>query len=364
MAVVIFTEYWRKDNDVTIIRWFYRRVISISEDDVCSMDPIGLLYSQGISSHFQSGDDLALSNIVEMMQHSVALIGVYDEQERLRFTNESFRRAYFILPGENLCWQQLMRRNFAANRGTIIRSNDIDAWIASVRSRRGKNKVRTYESDLHCGAYIWVTETMLPNGWIIYVGADVSELRQSERWLRQARDEAVRASTTDELTGVSNRRHIIGQLERMLPSGPEKSHKPSEVAVEAGGTVGLLDIDHFKKINDTYGHQAGDEVLVTFARIVRETIKLRDAFGRVGGEEFLILFPGQSVETAVATLEQLSEAFSEVRPIGNAPDLKISFCVGLTHILSCDDTSKIFSRCDAALYEAKERGRNQLKVFG
>lgn len=328
------------------------------------MDPIGILHSESISSCLQPGDDFTLGNVVAMMQHSVALIGVYDEQERLRFTNESFRNAYFILPGEDLCWQQLMRRNFAAKRGTIIRSDDIDAWIASVRSRRGKNKVRTYESDLHCGAYIWVTETMLPNGWIIYVGTDVSELRQSERWLRQARDEAIRASTTDELTGISNRRHIIGQLERMLLRGPEKSHKPSEVAVEAGGTVGLLDVDHFKKINDTYGHQAGDEVLVTFARVVRETIKLRDAFGRFGGEEFLILFPGQSVKAAMATIEQLYEAISNVRPVRNAPDLKISFCVGLTHILSGDDTSRIFSRCDGALYAAKECGRNQMKVFG
>ena len=328
------------------------------------MDPIGILHSQSTSSHLHPDDDFVLGNIIAMMQHSAALIGVYDEQERLRFTNESFRKAYYILPGEDLCWQQLMRRNFAAKRGTIIQSDDIDAWIASVRSRRGKNKVRTYESDLHCGAYIWVTETMLPNGWIIYVGTDVSELRQSERWLRQARDEAVRASSTDELTGVSNRRHIICQLERMLPSRPEKLHKPSEVAVEAGGTVGLLDIDHFKKINDTYGHQTGDEVLVTFARVVRETIKLRDAFGRFGGEEFLILFPGQSVKAATATIEQLYEAISQVRPVSNAPDLMISFCVGLTPILTSDDTSRIFSRCDAALYEAKECGRNQLKVFG
>ncbi len=328
------------------------------------MDPIGILHSQGISSHLRPSDELALSNVVAMMQHTAALIGIYDEKERLRFTNEAFRKAYFISPGEDLCWQRLMRRNFAAKRGTIIRSDDIDAWIASVRSRRGKNKVRTYESDLHCGAYIWVTETMLPNGWIIYVGTDISELRPSERWLRQARDEAVRASTTDELTGVSNRRHIIGQLEKMLLCAADRSRNLSDVAVEAGGTVGLLDIDYFKKINDTYGHQVGDEVLVAFARIVRETIKLRDAFGRFGGEEFLLLFPGQNLEVAIATLRKLYEVVSVVRPVRNAPDLKLSFSVGMTQILPGDDTSRIFSRCDAALYEAKESGRNQLKVYG
>ena len=154
--------------------------------------------------------------VLEMLQSSYALIGVYDETETLRYTNSAFRKAYFIEEKQRTTWQDLMRSNFAANRGTVIKTDDIETWISSVRSRRGKTPQRCYESDLHDGRYIWVVETMLPNNWIIYVGTDVTLLRPSERLVRMARDDALRASTTDELTGVSNRRHIMSILSVMV----------------------------------------------------------------------------------------------------------------------------------------------------
>lgn len=293
----------------------------------------------------------ALWQILEMLEHSVALIGVYDANEFLRFTNQAFRQAYFIEPGERLDWQSLMRRNHAASRGTIVKADNIDTWIASVRSRRGKGRVRTYESDLHDGRFIWVVETMLDNGWIIYVGTDVTELNASERMLRLARDIALRDASTDELTGVSNRRHIISKLEEMI--------------ADRRGTRGaacLVDIDHFKKINDTFGHQAGDDVLVAFARCVRQTIRLRDGFGRVGGEEFLILFPGQTVKEARQTLERVFGAVRALRPFVGQPDAGITFSAGLSGLVEGDGVSSLLSRCDNALYAAKEGGRDRLRV--
>ena len=298
----------------------------------------------------KAGQD-AVRQILEMFEHSAALIGVYDADEYLRFTNHAFRQSYFIEPGERLDWQQLMRRNYTANRGTVIKTSDIDAWISSVRSRRGKGRVRTYESDLHDGRYIWVVETMLENGWIIYVGSDVTELNASERMLRLARNVALRNSHTDELTGISNRRHVIGKLEELAASDRL-----------AKGTACLLDIDHFKKINDTFGHQAGDAVLVGFARSVRETIRLRDGFGRVGGEEFLVLFPGQSARDAQATMIRVSNAVRDLRPIPGAPDQAITFSAGLSEIIEGDEAHHVLSRCDHALYAAKEGGRDRLHV--
>ena len=288
-------------------------------------------------------------DVPDMLQSSIALIGVYDVNEVLRYTNEAFRTAYFIDPHERIDWQTLMRRNFEAGRGTIIKTDDIEGWISSVRSRRGKSRQRTYESDLHDGRFIWVTETMRDDGWIIYVGTDVTPLNVPERKLRLVRDELFRQSCTDELTGVSNRRHVLGRLKEAL-----------DVGRDAWACV--LDIDHFKKINDTYGHQVGDDVLVKVARTVRKTIKLKDAFGRIGGEEFLILFASHSLEEVKSTLRLLRGAIRGIDAGGGLSDLKITVSGGLTQVSRKDTEAQILRRADLGLYCAKENGRNQIRL--
>lgn len=295
-----------------------------------------------------------------ILQDSFALIGIYDPSETLRYTNKAFREAYFIAEDEPLTWQELMRRNFAAGRGTVIQTDDIEAWIASVRSRRGKMRQRSYESDLHDGRYIWVVETMMPDKTIVYVGTDVTQLKPSERMVRMARDEAMRASTTDELTGVSNRRHIIGQLERIIPGCTGGSVDPHETPLLQGGAACLIDIDRFKSINDTFGHQAGDDVLIALSRSMRETLALSDAFGRVGGEEFLLLFPGQTLGAARARLAVVRQAMARLRPIACAPDRGLTFSGGLTLLKAGDTSAEVFRRCDAALYAAKAAGRDRI----
>lgn len=284
---------------------------------------------------------------LDLLETSAALIGIYDQTETLRYTNAAFRAAYFIDPYEQVDWQTLMRRNFHAGRGTIIKTEDIDAWIASVRSRRGKSRLRSYESDLHDGRFIWVTETMREDGWIVYVGTDVTQLNVSQRDLRLDRDALFRASFTDELTGVSNRRHILGKLRETIDAGHE-------------AWACLIDIDHFKKFNDTYGHQTGDDVLVGLARTVRKTVQLRDSFGRLGGEEFLIVFDNQSLEDARRTLCRLRPEIAALEACVSFPSLRITISGGLTRILSTDTSEAVLSRADRALYAAKSAGRDRI----
>lgn len=275
------------------------------------------------------------------------MIGVYDQNEVLRFLNEAFRQAYFIDADERIDWQTLMRRNFAARRGTIIETTDIDAWVSSVRSRRGKSRQRTYESDLHCGRFIWVTETRREDGWIVYVGTDVTSLNVSDRKLRLANEQLLRQSSTDELTGVSNRRHILGKLQEVLEAGRD-------------AWVCLLDVDHFKKINDTFGHQVGDDILINIAQKARNTIKLMDCFGRVGGEEFMILFVDQPLEVVKLTLWQLREAIGRIDVAGGQQDFKVTVSGGLTSVSSKDKQEDIYRRADLGLYAAKQNGRDRI----
>ena len=296
-----------------------------------------------------SQDYSATVDVLDMLQDSVALVGVYDENERLRYTNAAFRAAYFIEPDEDIDWQTLMRRNYQASRGTIIKTEDIDGWISSVRSRRGKSPMRCYESDLHDGRFIWVTETMRKDGWIIYVGTDVTQLNASQRELRLARDALFRQSFTDDLTGVSNRRHILAKLEETIDAKQE-------------AWACLIDIDHFKRINDTYGHKSGDDVLVNLAQAVRNTVKLRDAFGRVGGEEFLVIFVNQSFEEMVTTIQKLMETIAGLVVCKSYPELRVAISGGLTQITDLDSQEKILGRTDRALYWAKSAGRKQIRL--
>ena len=300
-------------------------------------------------------DPIGFTDQLRFLDHidsCAGLVGIYDETETVRFCNEAFREAYFIEPGEVLNWSTLMRRNFEARRGTVIETDDIDSWIASVRSRRGKSRYRRYESDLHDGRWIWVTETLQPDGWIVYFGADVTQLNQTERQLRHARDIALRESQTDALTGVSSRSHILCHMQTMIDAASQTG-SPS-------GFACLMDIDHFKAINDTHGHPVGDRVLTAFAQRVRQAVRLRDGFGRVGGEEFLLLLPDVAASEARIILEDVASIVQRDPLVPEVPTLRVTFSAGLFPITSGCVLTSTYARADQALYRAKMAGRNRI----
>ena len=298
--------------------------------------------------------DQVSEKLASLREESAALIAVYDPEDRLRYANAAFREAYFVAPGETPLWTELMRRNWEAGRGAIISHPDIDAWLASAISRRGKVPRRAFESDLVDGRWLWIVEAVQPDGWMLFVATDITELRREERELRQLRDFATRASQTDELTDISNRRHMWRQLEDLLsgthPSGTRQ------------GSLCLFDLDLFKHINDRFGHQAGDTVLVDFARTVQGSIRLRDGFGRIGGEEFMLLMPDTSILNAKKIVDRIFAAIHERRPLLNAPDFSYTFSAGLTEIKIDDTPQAIYSRADQALYQAKHEGRDRLTL--
>jgi len=122
----------------------------------------------------------------------------------------------------------------------------------------------------------------------------------------------------------------------------------------------MLDVDHFKKINDTYGHDIGDSVLKDMASIIKGELRDRDSFARWGGEEFVILFPETSSKNAVKICEKLRIGISQLEH-STAGKITVSF--GVTQLLVGDKISSMFERCDAALYKSKKNGRNCVTVF-
>ncbi|HEX2552965.1 MAG TPA: GGDEF domain-containing protein [Microvirga sp.] len=280
------------------------------------------------------------------------LVALYDGQDRLRHANPAFRAAYHLDATETPLWPDLMRRNHRAGRGTVIQAADFEAWLTSTQSRRGKSGFRAFETDLVDGRWLWMTETVQSDGWMLCVANDITSLRAEERTIRQARDLAIRASQTDDLTGVANRRFVMKRMEDMLQAGLDGS----------GGSVALLDIDHFKQINDRHGHQTGDLVLCDFARRGQRQVRRADTFGRVGGEEFLLVLPNTRIDQAKTIVERMLDGHRGTAPIPELPDLTYTFSAGIAQSRVGDTPSQLYARADQALYAAKSGGRNGIHL--
>jgi diguanylate cyclase (GGDEF)-like protein len=295
-------------------------------------------------------------NLVSLQDDSLVLIALYDQDDILRYANKSWRAAFHLAPEEEPGWSDLMRRNYNAGLGTVLTTRNFDEWLVSTQSRRGKAPFRAFETDLVDGRWLWMTETVQQNGWMLCIASDITPLRTDDRRLRQDRDLALRASQTDELTGVANRRFIMTKLEELV----DRELTPDRTT---RGCVAVLDIDHFKTINDRYGHQAGDQVLRDFARNAHSFVRRLDCFGRIGGEEFMLILPETPLETGLDILGRVLERIRMARPLPNWPDLAYTCSVGITALCSGDTAQDIFARADLALYEAKLGGRNRISVI-
>ena len=178
----------------------------------------------------------------------------------------------------------------------------------------------------------------------IAVIRDISERKQMEA-------ELMRLATTDPLTGVDNRRSFM-----------EKADHEIRRAQRYGVTFAMIimDIDFFKKINDQYGHQAGDIVLQKMAQTVKSALRDSDIFGRIGGEEFAIILIETDQKTALRIAERILAFIETVRINTEKEILQITVSMGLTFFKDGDDISTLSKRSDEALYAAKRNGRNQV----
>ncbi len=185
----------------------------------------------------------------------------------------------------------------------------------------------------------------------VYAGALRARLRESRRRLAATLDQVQRLISHDELTRTLNRRSLVARL------GEEKSR------CERSGesfSLALMDLDHFKSVNDTHGHAAGDEVLRGFAGAVHEAMRQTDVFGRYGGEEFLLILTGSSAQAARDAAERIRAAVGSRDWTAAAPGLSVTVSVGITSFRKGDSIEQLLKRADNALYQAKRTGRNRI----
>jgi diguanylate cyclase (GGDEF)-like protein len=172
--------------------------------------------------------------------------------------------------------------------------------------------------------------------------------------LRASHSELHELSITDSLTGLANRKHLMETLEAEIDRF-RRYHRPLAVA--------MIDIDHFKRFNDTFGHLAGDEVLRRLATIFRASLRSADFAARYGGEEFLIVLPETDAATAAEIAERIRARVAAESAQRDAVTPRITVSAGIAAASGEDDLEVLIHKADAALYRAKEGGRDRVEIF-
>jgi diguanylate cyclase (GGDEF)-like protein len=298
-------------------------------------------------------DDEVIRSLVEALTDSGQAVSIYDSEDRLRYANKKYQEMFLGDYEGPFTFTEILRYGARNGIGVRIDDGDVEALIARTLPRRRSVPRKSFESDFLDGRWFWMDHTVLPNGWVLTVAADITALKHNERTLRQAHEAALSASRTDLLTGLPNRRHILELLDGALEEGARAG---SELC------VAIIDIDNFKTINDTYGHDAGDTVLQHFSSACRSRLRPHDHLGRTGGEEFLVLLPGVSLDEAVRIMEGARENLPPALLKIDGSELPFTFSAGITQAISHDDLSSILRRADRALYAAKADGRNCIRT--
>ncbi len=178
---------------------------------------------------------------------------------------------------------------------------------------------------------------------------------QRTQELMEANTKLEQLATTDPLTGIGNRRRMTEQINRELDRVRRLGHPLSLL---------MADIDHFKNVNDQYGHEAGDRVIIAVAKALAEGVRNIDMASRFGGEEFVLLMPETSIEVATSAAERLRQHIAELEVLGDKGEsIRFTISIGVATALAgntMDTPSTLVSRADKALYQAKDAGRNRV----
>lgn len=193
--------------------------------------------------------------------------------------------------------------------------------------------------------------------FISILGGSISDLRKklmaSNAQLQEVLQQVTELATHDELTGAYNRRYLL----EMLAHEKNRTDRGG-----AGFCVCILDLDHFKRINDSHGHPVGDAVLKTFADTVQALLRSTDFFARYGGEEFLLFLPQTSLDMAQHCIRRLQDALLAAEYRGLPQGSRVTASIGVAQYNLQESVAELIERADKALYRAKQNGRNRMEL--
>ena len=332
-----------------------------------------LLWVAVFTGHYPYPLNTALLDTLLVVISQAVLLGLFISGRNLRFADPSLTEIQVLL---GITWQTWLLAHLEIARGTFLVFYLVPMLFGLFHlSRRAYTRCAAWIFFSFTAVNLWEAyHFQLADPWLAvlqacvllmvllwlcmyanYVQASRLRMRQ-RRFALQAHQDTLRAMmrqledlvATDELTGLYNRRHFLRLASRELHAlGAQQQHG-----------LALIDLDHFKRINDMHGHAAGDQVLQAFASVASACLREGDVLARYGGEEFVLLLPECTAERLSACCERLRMAFMEAQLGGlNVRDLSLS--AGMTLLELGDDLDDALQRADQALYRAKRDGRNR-----
>jgi diguanylate cyclase (GGDEF)-like protein len=290
-------------------------------------------------------------SILTILDSLDALVYVSDMQTyELLFTNEYGKSVWGDIQGQT-CWKVLQDgQSGPCAFCTNDRLLDADGQPSGVYVWEFQNTVNQHWYQCRDQAIRWTDGRLVR----LEIATDITDRKLAEEELKVAKQRAEELAHKDELTGLNNRRAFFEHSQHAFRQAKRYNHPLSVI---------MIDIDHFKMINDNYGHSFGDKVLEMFSEPLQGSVRDFDIVARMGGEEFAIVLPETGLEEAENLAERLRTAIQNMTIRNEKHEIRITASFG---VVTCKDDDKniesLLTKADDALYVAKKKGRNRVKT--
>ena len=339
--------HWRSDLLDQVLIWLTAAVLSTS---LLMMEARRRRRSELSTERLQSDMRSRDKFISILVDHAPIMVSYWDAARRCHYANKMYR-AWFGRGEEEILGidlQSLLGEKLLAKCTPLI-----DATLRGEPQDFEQERIRADGSTGYVlSRYIPDMDGREVRGFFV-IASDITELKQTQQSLEKRIEDLYSLATTDALTGLNNRRNLLEKI---------------QFEIERAKRYGLnmvffmLDIDHFKKINDTYGHDTGDAVLKGLGALLHDTMRTSDHVGRLGGEEFGILLASVVPQQAEVIAERLRRRVEEMVVWHNERDIRFTVSIGLADLQADVENplEDMMKRADLALYRAKNSGRNRV----
>lgn len=302
------------------------------------------------SATYNQEQERAYRSLSTVLDSLDALVYVSDmESHELLFFNEYGKTIWGDAQGK-ICWQTLQSGQsgpceFCTNNKLV----DNNGQTTGVYVWEFQNTVNGHWYQCRDQAIQWIDGRIVR----MEIATDITDRKHAEEELKAAKEQAEALSRSDGLTGLNNRRAFYDDSAKILHQAKRYAHPMSLI---------MLDVDYFKKINDMYGHIAGDAVLVSLVNILKKNVREVDILGRLGGEEFAVILPEVTLPDAITMAERLRTEIEAVKVSSNDGDISITASFGLATLTEEQvSLEELINIADNSLYNAKRHGRNRVE---
>lgn len=296
-------------------------------------------------------NDFHKSCLVNLLQEALEFtpdcFAIFSSDGTVVYCNTPFAKIYGLdkheAEGKNN--YDLLKNAWSKNKGVKIESDNFENWYKNLKKTYDSKNINHFETDLVDGRWFKMTRINLSNNYIMTYGTEITDIKSNQLCLENA-------AMKDPLTGLMNKRAFEKYFHEEIEIS--RAHKSSL-------SIMMIDIDHFKKINDSYGHAKGDKILVEFSDKINSTLRTTDSIYRVGGEEFVVLLPETNMELARIIAFRINKNIDNHVFLENDINLNVTVSIGISSIdgkvIPAQD---LLEQADLALYKAKNSGRNAI----